>query len=290
MIRALLTSDLHGNKFKYNYLFEKIREIEPEVVFIGGDILLPFNSIRDAVSEKSDSFLCGFLKVELQKLKEEMGECYPEIFVIMGNDDNRISEEILLGDKFTGLLTYCHKKKIQFKNWIIVGYNFVPPTPFMNKDWEKYDVSRFVDVGCVAPEQGYHDSSITEYELKYTTIKEDFEELFDSCATERTILLSHTPPYQTKLDRADLDGKMIDYAPLDVNIGSIALKRLLENRKFYLTMHGHVHESTRITGEYTDTIGDNLAFQGASERDEACVISFDLDNPYDSIRITKTKL
>jgi len=32
----------------------------------------------------------------------------------------------------------------------------VPPTPFLLKDWEKYDVSAYVDPGCVSPEEGYH--------------------------------------------------------------------------------------------------------------------------------------
>ena len=35
--------------------------------------------------------------------------------------------------------------------------------------------------------------------------------------------------------------KMIDYAPLDVHVGSIAVRRFIESRAPYLTLHGHVH-------------------------------------------------
>ncbi len=289
MIKALFTSDLHGNEFKYEFLFENIVKHVPEAVFIGGDILIPFSKIKDQISGKSDSFLNDYLRVELLKLKERLRNKYPEIYVIMGNDDNKFSEEILDSKMFEGLLHYCHFKKLKFKNWEVVGYNFVPPTPFMNKDWEKFDVSRFVDVGCLAPFDGYHDPSIPEYDLKFSTIKEDFETLFDEVDTSKLILLAHTPPYKSKLDRADLDGVMVDHVPLDVYIGSIALQRLLEKQKFYLTLHGHVHESTRLTGDYQDTIGENLSMNGASEHNEASIILFDLENPTESTRLTKLK-
>lgn len=40
------------------------------------------------------------------------------------------------------------------------------------------------------------------------------------------------------------------YAPMDVHVGSIALRRFIEARQPLLTLHGHVHESARLTGSW----------------------------------------
>ncbi len=55
-----------------------------------------------------------------------------------------------------GLWHYMHNRMIEFAGQNIFGYSFVPPTPFMLKDWERYDVSRFLEAGCIAPEEGMH--------------------------------------------------------------------------------------------------------------------------------------
>ena len=75
---------------------------------------------------------------------------------------------------------------------------------------------------------------------------------FNSCAKDndlsRAMFLFHTPPYNTGLDRAALDGKKVNYVDLDVHVGSIAVRRFIESRQPLLTLHGHIHESARITG------------------------------------------
>ena len=38
--------------------------------------------------------------------------------------------------------------------WPVFGYNCVPPTPFRLKDFDRSDVSPYVDPGCVPPEEG----------------------------------------------------------------------------------------------------------------------------------------
>jgi Icc-related predicted phosphoesterase len=279
MTRAIFISDLHGSKEKYSFLFEQILLYKPEVVFIGGDILPHFEGYRDSASIGGEDFIYDYLVVELQRIRDILGDEYPRIFIIPGNDDSRASETSFLDISSSRLISYINQRIVRFKEYLILGYAFVPPTPFLNKDWEKYDVSRFDDVGCIPPDAGYRSIPVSEYEARYSTIKDDLQEMMEGLEKEKTVLLMHSPPYQTKLDRAALDGKFVDHVPLDVHIGSIAIKRLLEKYKFHLSLHGHVHESTRITGAWRDTVGDNIAFQGASERKELMLIRFDLDNP-----------
>ena len=51
---------------------------------------------------------------------------------------------------------------------------------------------------------------------------------------------------------------MIDHIPLDVHVGSIAIKRFIEAKQPMLTLHGHVHESTRLTGNWQQHIGNTF--------------------------------
>ena len=91
--------------------------------------------------------------------------------------------------------------------------------------------------------------------------------------------------YQTNLDRAALDGKMVDHAPLDVHVGSIAMKRFIEKMQPKITLHGHIHESSCITGQWQDRIGSTYLFSAAYEGPELSIIKFDLETPGQAERL-----
>ena len=133
----------------------------------------------------------------------------------------------------------------------------MPPTPFRLKDWERYDVSRFVDPGCIPPTEGVRTMDTGE-DIEYCTIMQDLQELAGDDDLENAIFLFHSPPYQTMLDRAALDGMMVDHVPLDLHVGSIAIRRFIEERQPLITLHGHIHESTRLTGSWREQIGRKI--------------------------------
>ena len=93
---------------------------------------------------------------------------------------------------------------------------------------------------------------------------------------DKSIFLFHAPPYKTKLDRAALDNQKIDHVPLDVHVGSIAIKRFIENQKPLLTLHGHIHESAEITGSWKDRIGNTYSFSAAHNGPELALVKFNL--------------
>jgi Icc-related predicted phosphoesterase len=96
---------------------------------------------------------------------------------------------------------------------------------------------------------------------------------------ENALFLFHTPPHETRLDRAALDGKMIDHVPFDLHVGSIAVRRFIEAKQPLVTLHGHIHESTRLTGVWHDRIGRTHSFNAAHEGPELCLIRFDARDP-----------
>lgn len=277
-------ADLHGKVDRYNKLFQKILNETPDAVFLGGD-LLPSGifSIDEYLPVVSD-FIENFLFEGFEECKLKLGDKYPRVFLILGNDDSRIEEERMLAGEQKGLWEYMHNKKSSFANFNVYGYSCVPPTPFLFKDWERYDVSRFVDPGCVPPEEGFHSVPFKKDDILFGSIQKDLDKLIGNDDVSNSILLFHTPPYQSNLDRAALDGKKFNHVPLDVNVGSIAVKRFIENRQPLLTLHGHIHESTQITGSWKDKIGMTNAFNAAHDGKELSLIRFNLKNLENSTR------
>lgn len=278
MPRCLFATDLHGHLRRYTALLDIIKSELPDAVLLGGDLFPPFGAVSTEYADDGD-FLLDHLAVWFRDLKRELKDRYPRVFCILGNDDPRLFEEEVrqLGNE--GIWDYVQGRRVEFGRFQIYGYAEIPPSPFLNKDWERYDVSRHVDPGCVSPEDGFRTTPMLPEAIRYGTIAEDLKELAGKDDLTQAVMLFHAPPYKTKLDRAALDGKMIDHVPLDVHVGSIAIQRFIENRQPLVSLHGHIHESTRLTGAWRDTIGRTVMFNAAHDGPELSVIRFDLDDP-----------
>lgn len=275
-LNCIFVSDLHGKKKRYNRLFQIILNETLDAVFLGGD-LLPNQFTLDS---NMDEFIEDKIFSNIRKIKENADKEI-RFFVILGNDDPRVFEKNFLDADDEGLIDYIHNKTVNFADMFVTGYSYVPPTPFQLKDWEKYDVSQYVDVGVVPPENGIRTIEVSEDKIRYATIAEDLKRLSKNTSVEKTIFLFHSPPYNSYLDRADLDGKIVDHAPVDVHIGSIAIQRFIKKKQPLLTLHGHVHESARITGYWKERFGKTYSFNASHDGSELALVRFktiDLEN------------
>jgi uncharacterized protein len=264
-MHCFFTSDLHGNINRYTTLYQTIENEQPDAVFIGGDLLPTHNhqlSIHDFINKN--------LLTPIKNLAKKT-----RFFIILGNDDPRTYEPLFQDADRQHILTYIHNQTRQLSPYAITGYAYVPPTPFLLKDWERYDVSCHDDVGAIPPTEGTHTVPFSFDDLRHNYIKDDLEKLADNLTMDTTMFLFHSPPYQTALDRAALDGKMIDHAPLDVHVGSIAIKQFIELHQPLLTLHGHVHEAARLTKHWRIRIGKTYCFNGATDAPKLCLITFD---------------
>lgn len=277
-------SDLHGREDRYQRLFSQIAAARPQVVFLGGDLLPSGSLLLGNSHHASDDFLEDFFLPNLRALRDAMKETYPVFFLILGNDDPRSAEAGFIAREGEGLWRYGHMRSVRFGPYALFGYACVPPTPFLLKDWERYDVSRFVDPGSVPPEEGRFSLPVAEEEKGFPTIQDELQALAGAAPLDNAVFLFHSPPYQTALDRAALDGRQVDGAPLDVHVGSIAVKRFIEERQPLITLHGHVHESARLTGSWQEKIGRTHCFSAAHDGRELAVVSFDPREPGRAIR------
>jgi len=273
-MNCYFVSDLHGKLKRYEKLFDRIKSGKPDVLFIGGDIFPNFYPKNEYLF---NDFVLEFLIPKFQQLKFILKEQYPTIFLILGNDDPKSEEKKIIEGEKKGLWNYIHNKKVVLGNYAVYGYANIPPSPFIFKDWERYDVSRYVDPGCIHPTEGKR--SVEEnIDIEYATIKDDLISLTGNVSLENAIFLFHSPPYQTNLDRAALDGQTFDHVPLDVHVGSIAIQRYIEEKQPFLTLHGHIHESSRIMGDWKQKSGKTWMFTAAYEFPKLAIIKFNLQN------------
>jgi uncharacterized protein len=270
---AFFASDLHGRVDRYEKLLDAAAAERPMVLFLGGDLL------PSGLPGHGSGFVGQVLAPGFARLRDRMGAAYPQVFLILGNDDPRIEEAGILEAEGLGLWRYVHGRVVALGDMPVVGYACVPPTPFRLKDWERYDVSRYVDPGCVDLDEGRYSTQGQLETVRYGTIAQDLDALIGSTDLARGIVLFHGPPYQTLLDRAALDGRKVDHVPLDVHVGSIAVRRFIEARQPRLTLHGHIHESARLTGAWQDRIGRTVLLSAAHDGPELALVRFDPEHP-----------
>jgi Icc-related predicted phosphoesterase len=271
-------SDLHGRTARYEALLAVVESEAPEAVLLGGDLLprIPPPGTED--------FLAGWLAPRLEAARERLGRRFPRVLAIPGNDDPRSEIVSLALLESRGLLAGAHGRRIAVGGRTVYGYACVPPTPFRLKDWERYDVSRFVDPGSISPEEGVRSMPVSEGEARWGTIAADLEALVGEDDVSAAAFLFHAPPYGTALDRAALDGRSVDHAPLDVHVGSIAVRRFIESRQPLVTLHGHVHESARLSGAWRQRIGRTVCLSAAHDGPELALVRLSPEAPWEATR------
>ncbi len=271
-LRCIFVSDLHGREDRYRKLMEVVIAEAPDLVLLGGD-LLPFERHRP-----TSGFIQDVLRPTCAAIRDRLAPPPPRVGVILGNDDPRNREQQLIEGEREDLWTYLHNRTLNIRGTVFSGYSYVPPTPFALKDWERYDVSRYVDPGCVSPEEGQRTVPALADEVRSRTIHDDLTLMTHGRDMARSVFLFHSPPYGSLLDRAALDGKSVDHAPLDVHVGSVAIVRFIIEQQPLLTLHGHIHESPRLTGSWRQKMGRTHCFSAAHDGPELAVVRFDLED------------
>jgi uncharacterized protein len=281
---CLFVSDLHGKVSRYEKLFEYIDRQLPKAVFIGGDILPSsvLHSFR-AGNNKPD-FISDYLAPKFGALKRKLGDYYPRVFIIMGNDDPRIEEGALIEYDKKDFWEYIHGKIVEFGQYQVMGYSYVPPTPFLLKDWERYDIDQQVPPLSVRPTDGFHTTS-QEEENPLITIQDDLQRIGKDLEGSNAICMFHSPPYQTALDRVNMDGLLVEDQKIDIHVGSKAISEFIRQQKPLITLHGHIHESSRLTGSWSEITGETTSFSAAYDGTGLAIVKFDPAIPANAERI-----
>jgi|APIni6443716594_1056825.scaffolds.fasta_scaffold64590_1 Icc-related predicted phosphoesterase len=283
MNTCFFVSDLHGKMSRYKTLFKLIKKEKPDFVFIGGD-LLPHRSIQPGQTHADEfDFVRDFMIPKFDKLRETLDCAYPDIFLIPGNDDLKILFDAVTGGEKSELWRNLHNHCVVIGKYRLYGYGCVPPTPFMNKDWDRFDILKEIEMGCIAPANGFH-SMPPDHDPANDTIQNDLQTLVNEDILEFGVFLFHSPPYQTLLDCATNHTLAPGQRPAITHAGSKAIRNFIEGKQPYITLHGHIHESPGITGEWKQPFGRTWSFSAAHDGPELSVIKFELNNPLSATR------
>ncbi len=287
---VVYSSDLHGNITQYEKLVAYAADIFADALVLGGD-LTP-NGGGDGVGQIQNQR--QFLEHTLPDLLWHYQRKVPrgKTYLILGNDDAKANEDVLKAyDPSVAMLVHEHRRPLD-NDIEIIGYSYVPITPFWIKDWEKYDLS---DVpleyeaiytslkqahrrdGVKSSSSGWNFFSFGTKDEANDSIQQDLEKEIFTANAHRTVYLFHNPPYGTNLDCVSKTR----------HVGSIAKRLFITRHQPYLTLQGHIHETVKMSGQFKDSIGHTTCLSSGNHNigEFVSVLMFDLYAPQDAVRL-----
>lgn len=103
---------------------------------------------------------------------------------------------------------------------------------------------------------GLGGSNITIFNTTFELTEEELYDGLDPISSEGMILMTHTPSYG-----------ILDEIPSGLNVGSPAVKRIVDKYKPILALSGHIHEAIGV-----EKIGDTVFCNPGPARDGHCAI------------------
>lgn len=250
---AVALSDLHGIHSR----FEKARRLLDqgiEVLLLDGDLA------QNGSPEYQQANIRACFEILLS------GKKGARIFAIPGNDDWKIVENTLR--EIPGVVVPLDRAYPLSDSFSIVGYPYVPITPFLFKDYEKWDDDCYPDLPADPAQleaamiahrlnlDGYRTRGLERYEFRFDpgdrndNISADMKTLAQLSDPLRTVYLFHCPPF------GFFDFGMGIGTGGRVHIGSRSVAEFIHKNDPWLTIHGHSHEAVSVMdGEFTFSIG-----------------------------------
>ncbi len=284
MKRILYSSDMHGNEVQYRKLIDYAIESSVDALIIGGDLAPKAFQSKHFVTGQREFFKDRLPQI-FSKLVCERPEC--NVFLMMGNDDCAFNLDMLESYE-PNLYRIIHGKRFSLTDEIdLIGYSYVPITPFGIKDWEKFDLSDPPDElkmryagrkranyrldGVKSRRNGWEQFEFDQGDEKKDSIQRDLGDDIFTKNPMKTIYAVHTPP----------DGTNLDQIYAGAHVGSFAVRLFIEQHQPYLTLHGHVHETVAVSGNYKDQIGNTLCLTSGNHDvgEKVAVLVFNVDDP-----------
>ena len=257
MFRLLYVTDLHGWIDGYEQISIVAQEEEITTIVNGGDM---FPHAKDLILTQR-RFIEEYLYFYFERL-DASGISY---YGMLANDD---CQAVL--PNWRELVRTYPKLRDLTEEWIpladglaVCGCNYIPDPPFRLKDWCVLDTRDYV-----RPSQ-HPDPIISQggrFELVHDidtffktrpTLEDILNEIAERATSfERAVFVCHAPPRGTGLGNIGTGA----------DVGSAAVRAWILRHQPLLALHGHIHESCRITGTDTIEIGRTVVHQPGQER------------------------
>jgi Icc-related predicted phosphoesterase len=165
---------------------------------------------------------------------ERLEDIGAELFIMAGNDDPWSVDDVLRSGE---RVIFCDDQLVRVACHEMVSLSYANPTP-----WH------------------------SPRELDESELYKRLRALADQLEEPQTAIFNlHVPPYDSELDRAleiapDLTRVYKGGQPVEIPVGSHAVRQIIEEVQPLLSLHGHIHESRGST-----RIGHTLAINSGSE-------------------------
>lgn len=267
---CLSAADIHGNKIQYEKIKSLVSKHTVSHVFLCGD-LLPKTGGTWTLENKvrTIQMQADFISTYFLQYLTDLGKI-ATVYAIFGNDDFQ-SNYHLLNEAAIPNVTFLNNEVTKLQNTdqdlYVAGYPYVGMTPFLHKDWEKWDIEPNDIPHKLYRTDGYSSANGKHYAVNYTnstsTIHTDLDNLAALSDPQKTIYMFHEAPYDTPLDMIAPDNKYIKEDQL--HIGSVAMRDFIDDKQPLVTMHGHIHETYAQSGDFKWKSGRSISLTPAND-------------------------
>lgn len=244
----LFSADLHGNIKQYDKLFDYATDSNIPYIVLGGDLSPKSPELRNPTAQAD--FFKDYLFKKTASFKGKT-------LLILGNDDYRKNLNLLEKEQHKANFTVINKPCL-VEDYTFIGYSYVPYTPFMWKDWERRDLrtDTLKDLRPDVRTVGKIDFD-TEYDIVPAfgmhSIEEDLDNLLKTANPDKTVLVTHAPPYNTACDlMKDKQGTLR-------HIGSLGVRKAILEHQPLLTLHGHIHDSVNNSKSHIEHLNNTIS-------------------------------
>jgi uncharacterized protein len=261
-MNILYTSDTHVHPGHLDRALEAAKELRPQLLIVGGDIIPDWKGSIEASIEPHRLWVSSVL---LPRLREFLMACRgTRVLIDLANDDIAAARPLM--EAADGIdFDLLHMQVVEVdEDLVVAGYMTVNPTPFLIKDCEKPDTrdrDGLSEHGIAKSGYVTQSGTATAHLLDSAsgTIEDDLAGLSAIMNDPRWgncpfIFVCHAPPRDTALDRTQ-NG---------FNVGSLAVRRFIEHwsasGRLILSLHGHIHEAPRKSGRAWQYVGDVPCF------------------------------
>ena len=258
---VLYASDFHGHTGLYRELFEMALRFQVRAVILGGD-LSPHADVATQRKFNSEFWLPAVRRYLEGAEAAAEGPEPPTVYFVPGNDDWKAAypeEEA----RAVARLECIHRRVVPFLDgfWL-AGLASVPITPFGMKDWDRweeglstaarYDGFRSAPDGALKPFSFRGREKEESLAAELEGIEREWERVRPDAGggagPAPLICVFHGPPHGTACDQVSKG----------VHVGSHETRRFIERVRPVLGLHGHIHESPVVSGQFADRLGDTI--------------------------------
>lgn len=250
-MRLLFVTDLHGDKAKYERVLTIAGERKISVVVYGGD-LLP--KAGGPLHEIQKAFISDFLEGHFAEYEHR--QIY--FWFVPGNDD------LLTLDLLLEKLCRRHPhvmniagRKARIGGIDFIGYDHVRDYPFRLKDRCRRDsegdiCERQFGTALFSGPSGFSEiDDWPAYLRNLPTIENELDLLPRPKGMRKAVYVIHMPPANIGLD---VCGDR-------TAVGSQAVFDFIKKNQPLVSLHGHIHESSSVSGIWKTRIGKTVCIQ-----------------------------